>query len=61
MNKFLSILGIPHLPDSSDTVYVKEIFNAAEKAVAERLSQNWAEVLRDKPDGEVPATFDGSY
>ena len=54
MNKFLSLLGLHHLPDSFDTVYIKEIYEAAKKAVEERLTRNRAEVLRNSPSGDVP-------
>ena len=61
MNRFLSILELPHLPDSFDTVYIKEIYEAAKKAVKERLARNRAKVLKNNPTGEVPVKFDGTY
>lgn len=40
LNTFLSIVGLPKLPDSFDTVYVAEIYNAAKEAAKEKLLEN---------------------
>ena len=61
MNTFLSVIGVPSLPDSFDTLYIKEIYTAAKKAVEERLEQNMLEVLAANPTGKIPVKFDGTY
>ena len=61
LNTFLAIVGIPSLPDSFNSLYVKEIYLAAQKAVQERLEENRKDVLAANPGGKIAVKFDGTY
>ena len=61
LNKFLTIIGLPKLPDSFNIVYVEKIYTASKTAVMERLEINRSAVLRANPSGEIAVKFDGTY
>ena len=61
LEKFLSILGQPSLPDSFNELYVQKIYAATKAAVEEHLAKNREKALLQQPDGKIAVKFDGSY